>query len=335
MDSTDKVQELVTLVSLFTDVGDDSTSARVRHIRKNRISEIVSSLNLKSILYSPLTIVPYSRTMRRATLSIRNDVLLGTIPPLKVVESSFDLALRSLSHMWSVCGHRYLDAEQTITPCPTYCGMIDSTGKYVISGADDSLVKIWEVSTGKLLATLSGHTAEICDIPFSYDSEYIASLCTEDNSVIVWKRLENHLYIFQRKLSEIDPNDVSRRLSPLYMSFTPDEAPSNSSSYLKLVIAYTNSTVVIYEFVNDEILDFNRVKPYYDNVELKSFAVVPCDSQDTVRFLIGVNRPTSGSIKSVLNYSARSRGVPKVEEFKFPSSSKSSIVHIAVANCSR
>ena len=340
MKSTTQVRELMSLVSLLSSSGEGHAEGAHRHVNPGRLLQIVERLNLKSILFSPLECEPRPKP-RNTSLGIRHFLLSDTVDPLSSFDRddrSFDLALMSLSHMWSVCGHRYLDHEQTITPCPTYCGMIDSTGRYAITGADDSLVKIWDVAAGKLVATLSGHTAEICDIAFSHNSEYIASLCTEDMSVIIWKRLENHLYVFQRKLSESDPNDVSRRLSPLYMSFTPEEpTPAIPQPYLKLVIAYTNSTVVIHEFVNDNIIEYNRVKPFYENVELKSFAVVhPTNPpEDTVRFLIGVNRPSSGSIKSVLHYSARSRGIPKIEEFKFPNASKSSIVHIAVANSSR
>ena len=52
-------------------------------------------------------------------------------------------------------------------------------------GADDNLIKIWTSRTGQLLATLRGHSAEVCDLSLSYDNTMIAS-GSLDKSVRVW-----------------------------------------------------------------------------------------------------------------------------------------------------
>lgn len=54
-----------------------------------------------------------------------------------------------------------------------------------IKGADDELIKIWCSRSGQLLATLRGHSAQVCDLSISYDNTMIAS-GSLDKSVRVW-----------------------------------------------------------------------------------------------------------------------------------------------------
>ena len=52
-------------------------------------------------------------------------------------------------------------------------------------GADDHLVKIWSATTGRLLATLRGHAAEITDIAVNYENTLLAAGSC-DKTVRVW-----------------------------------------------------------------------------------------------------------------------------------------------------
>lgn len=56
-----------------------------------------------------------------------------------------------------------------------YCVLYDRTGKYVITGADDLLVKVWSSSDGRLLATFRGASAEIMDIAVNFDNTLLAA----------------------------------------------------------------------------------------------------------------------------------------------------------------
>ncbi|XP_023242428.1 PH-interacting protein-like isoform X2 [Centruroides sculpturatus] len=56
-----------------------------------------------------------------------------------------------------------------------YCVLFDRSGKYIITGADDLLVKIWSASDGRLLATLRGHSAEITDMAVNYENTLLAA----------------------------------------------------------------------------------------------------------------------------------------------------------------
>ncbi|XP_054726598.1 bromodomain and WD repeat-containing protein 3 [Anastrepha obliqua] len=56
-----------------------------------------------------------------------------------------------------------------------YCVLFDRTGRYIITGADDLLIKIWSALDGRLLATLRGASAEITDIAINLDNTMLAA----------------------------------------------------------------------------------------------------------------------------------------------------------------
>lgn len=56
-----------------------------------------------------------------------------------------------------------------------YCVLFDRTGRYIITGADDLLIKIWSATDGRLLGTLRGASAEITDIAINLDNTMIAA----------------------------------------------------------------------------------------------------------------------------------------------------------------
>ncbi|CAF0763655.1 unnamed protein product [Rotaria sordida] len=66
-----------------------------------------------------------------------------------------------------------------------YCIAFDRTGTYALSGADDFLLKMWHVHTGRLLATFRGHSKEICDIDINFENTLVAS-ASLDKKVRVW-----------------------------------------------------------------------------------------------------------------------------------------------------
>lgn len=56
-----------------------------------------------------------------------------------------------------------------------YCVLFDRSGKYIITGADDLLVKLWSAIDGRLLATFRGASAEITDIAVNLDNTLLAA----------------------------------------------------------------------------------------------------------------------------------------------------------------
>ncbi|GFU01926.1 bromodomain and WD repeat-containing protein 1 [Trichonephila clavipes] len=66
-----------------------------------------------------------------------------------------------------------------------YCVLFDRTGKYIFTGADDLLVKIWSALDGRLLAALRGHSAEITDMAVNHENTLIAAGSC-DKTIRVW-----------------------------------------------------------------------------------------------------------------------------------------------------
>lgn len=66
-----------------------------------------------------------------------------------------------------------------------YCVLFDRTGKYIITGADDLLVKLWSAIDGRLLCTFRGASAEITDIAVNLENTLLAA-GSLDHIVRVW-----------------------------------------------------------------------------------------------------------------------------------------------------
>ena len=66
-----------------------------------------------------------------------------------------------------------------------FCVTFDRTGEYILTGADDSLVKIWSVNDGRLLATLRGHSGHITDFSINFENTLLAT-ASEDKQIRIW-----------------------------------------------------------------------------------------------------------------------------------------------------
>lgn len=56
-----------------------------------------------------------------------------------------------------------------------YCVLFDRSGRYIITGADDLLVKLWSAIDGRLFTTFRGASAEITDIAVNLDNTLLAA----------------------------------------------------------------------------------------------------------------------------------------------------------------
>jgi PH-interacting protein len=62
----------------------------------------------------------------------------------------------------------------------------DRTGRYVITGSDDRLVKIWAMETAFCLASCRGHEGDITDLAVSSNNAVVAS-SSNDFIIRVWR----------------------------------------------------------------------------------------------------------------------------------------------------
>ncbi len=47
--------------------------------------------------------------------------------------------------------------------------VVSPDGKYVASGSDDSMVKLWDIEEGRTAKTLKGHSSYVWSVAFSPD----------------------------------------------------------------------------------------------------------------------------------------------------------------------
>ncbi|CAN0025533.1 unnamed protein product, partial [Ectocarpus fasciculatus] len=68
---------------------------------------------------------------------------------------------------------------------PVFCIKFDRTGQYIFTGADDALVKVWSVTSGRLLLCLRGHASVITDMDVSPDNSMLVT-SSDDRNMRVW-----------------------------------------------------------------------------------------------------------------------------------------------------
>eukprot|EP00897_Mesotaenium_endlicherianum_P009972 jgi/Mesen1/9002/ME000056S08408 len=139
----------------------DETPALLRHLRWPRVhSDVVLGLRLREqgagFIGGRSTLNAFTRTTGYA-----------------VVKPA--LLLDRLQHIKTLRGHRNA----------VYCAVFDKTGRYVVTGSDDRLVKIWSMETGLCLRSCRGHSGDITDLAVSCDNRLVAS-ASNDHTIRVW-----------------------------------------------------------------------------------------------------------------------------------------------------
>jgi WD40 repeat protein len=69
---------------------------------------------------------------------------------------------------------------------PTWSSVAFSPdGRLLASGSRDKTIKLWEVASGSLVRTLTGHTDSVFSVAFSPDGRLLAS-GSDDNTIRLW-----------------------------------------------------------------------------------------------------------------------------------------------------
>jgi WD40 repeat protein len=104
-------------------------------------------------------------------------------------------------------------------------------GELLATGSADKTVKLWEPATGKLLATLEGHTDGVAGLAFSADSKQLAS-ASYDKSVRLWDVTKRH---------EVR-TFLGHKNWVVGLAFSPDQTTLVSASHDRTLIAWNLST---------------------------------------------------------------------------------------------
>jgi WD40 repeat protein len=59
-------------------------------------------------------------------------------------------------------------------------------GNIIASGSEDNTIKLWNVNTGKELASLSQHEQAVLAVAFSPDGNYLIS-ASQDQTLVIWE----------------------------------------------------------------------------------------------------------------------------------------------------
>ena len=131
---------------------------------------------------------------------------------------------------------------------PVNCVDISPNGKYIVSGANDNLVKVYNLTMQQELNTLVGYTGRIHQVKFSSDNKYIVSSCF-GNKIFIHSHPEGKL------IGKIDNN-----LSSENFRLTSDG------------LIYTSGK----DYLEAYRIETGELVKRFDNIEInKRFALLP------------------------------------------------------------
>lgn len=70
-------------------------------------------------------------------------------------------------------------------------------GECVVSASGDGTLKVWDLDTGRVLATLEGHTSDVLGCAVTRDGQYVVS-ASADRTVKVWD-LDTHACVLTHR----------------------------------------------------------------------------------------------------------------------------------------
>jgi len=62
---------------------------------------------------------------------------------------------------------------------------VTADDRYIISGSDDSTLKVWDIETGKLLHTLKGHSSSVTAVVLTENGRRVIS-SSHDKTIKLW-----------------------------------------------------------------------------------------------------------------------------------------------------
>ena len=154
-------------------------------------------------------------------------------------------------------------------------------GRYLISGSEDKLVRLWDMRSGREIVNLKGHKKGVSDVAFSPNG-HLAASASNDNTVIIWDvvkkkeafTLKGRSVSFSpdgRFLATTSNNKVITwdvNTGKELRSFEGHHAMVMNAKYshdgCKIVSASRDSTIIIWDVKSGhEIQSFSHHAPFY------------------------------------------------------------------------
>jgi WD40 repeat protein len=109
--------------------------------------------------------------------------VLGLLNSLQPEHRQEDLRGFEWYYLWKLChsqhitlyGHRYFVRSVSFSPC----------GKVLATGGGDEVIRLWDVDTCRIKASLQGHTKTVSSLAFSQDGKVLAS-GSWDRTIRLW-----------------------------------------------------------------------------------------------------------------------------------------------------
>uniref|UniRef100_A0A1I8A725 Bromo domain-containing protein n=1 Tax=Steinernema glaseri TaxID=37863 RepID=A0A1I8A725_9BILA len=86
---------------------------------------------------------------------------------------------------------------------PIFCVNFDRTGRYVFTGADDCLIKVWDVEKGTLRFTFRGHERELSDISVNRENTMLATGSIDKTVRVFCLRSGKTLEVFNEHTAQL------------------------------------------------------------------------------------------------------------------------------------
>jgi WD40 repeat protein len=84
---------------------------------------------------------------------------------------------------------------------------VATNGKYLVTGGDNRIIKVWDLKSGEAKGVLKGHASRIVEVELSPDGKHLVS-SSQDCTVIYWD-LEHQIILFELSIDEGTPQSLS------------------------------------------------------------------------------------------------------------------------------